>query len=344
MIYVLYGADSYSRREAFDELKRTLDEDGSLETNTVWLRAREASPQEVVAACTAAPFLGGLRLVVLEGLLRVTQEGAGRGKRSAADATVTAWEPLLQFFDEMPESTALVLMDGGATDKNPVLTALSGKAEIREFKPPANLVEWVQTKARAMSLKLEGRAARLLVQMVGGQEAIAGGEYLDTWCLAAELEKLAAYANGGTVGEAEVRALSPVLREQKGYFLCDAIAEGKPATAAKLLHELLEQQEPGQVVLSTIAGRFRRLATAREMLDRGETEAAIGSELAAKGYGLEKLIEQAAWYSIDHLRRIYGRIADADFNNKSGLSDEAAELHILVQELSAVRGAGIVNR
>ena len=44
-------------------------------------------------------------------------------------------------------------------------------------------------------------------------------------------------------------------RDQKGYFLCDALAEGRSAAAVKLLRELLAQDEPTQVILSTIAGR-----------------------------------------------------------------------------------------
>jgi DNA polymerase III delta subunit len=335
MIHILFGADSFGRREALEELRRSLDHDGSLETNTLWLSAREAKPEEVVAACGAAPFLGGLRMVVLEGLLRLAQEGPVRGRRAgAAQQAASDWRPLLEFAAEMPETTALVIVDGAASPSNPLLAALQTNATVREFRPPANLVEWVQERARKMSLRLDARAARTLVQMVGGQEPRAGGEYLDTWCLAAELDKLASYSHGDAVKEADVQALSPVLRDQKGYFLCDAIVEGRSAAAAKLLYELLEQQEPGQVILSTIAGRYRRLAIARDMHDRGESGEAIGRELSAKGYGLDKLIEQSGRFSLAELRAAYARIVAADFTQKSGISSEAHELDTLVQDLA----------
>ena len=174
--------------------------------------------------------------------------------------------------------------------------------------------------------------------MVGGQEQKPGREYLDTWTLASELDKLATYADGEVIREEDVQALSPVLREQKGYFLCDAIVEHKPAQAAKLLNELLSQGDQGQVVLSTIAGRYRRLAVARDMLHAGESGEAIRKELGAKpGYGFDKTLEQAARYSLDVARKAYRRIVEADFSHKSGLSDEALELEALVQDLSGSR-------
>lgn len=78
MLYVLYGPESHSRKEALDQLKRDLDSDGALATNTITLEASKSSPQEVIAACDTAPFLGSSRLVIVEGVLAA----AGRSKKA----------------------------------------------------------------------------------------------------------------------------------------------------------------------------------------------------------------------------------------------------------------------
>jgi len=62
MIYIFHGSDSFSRREAIEKLKRELDSDGTLTTNTVVFDARETTPAEVIAACDTVPFFGGPRL------------------------------------------------------------------------------------------------------------------------------------------------------------------------------------------------------------------------------------------------------------------------------------------
>jgi len=350
MIYILHGADSFSRREAFLELRSSLDADGSLETNTLRLSARDAKAEEVVAACSALPFLGDRRLVIIDGLLKLAQDGGKRSRKSAAPPpAVAAWQPLLEFVPQMPETTVLLLIDGAAAKDNALLKALSPLSEVREFPPPnpRALDSWVLERAKKTGLKLEPRAARLLAQMVGGQGDKRGTEYVDTWALAAELEKLATYANGEVIREQDVQALSPVLREQRSYLLCDAIVEKKPATAAKLLGELLSQREPTGLIMSTIAGRFRRMAIARDLMDAGESGDAIRKELEMKpGYGFDKMLDQARRYSLADGRESYRRIVEADFTHKSGLGDEFIEMEIMVQDMASRRpksGGGSVE-
>src|SRR5437773_1934655 len=125
MIHVLYGADTFSRSEAFDGLRTSLDEDGSLDTNTMRFSAADAASGEVVAACAAAPFLGGVRMVILEGLLRLGEEGGRRRNPATADQAVDAWLPLFQFAPQMPPSTTLVILDAAAGKNNPLLAKLT---------------------------------------------------------------------------------------------------------------------------------------------------------------------------------------------------------------------------
>jgi len=344
MLHVIYGKDSFARREVLAELRASLDEDGALATNMVTLRAADTSPQEVIAACSTAPFLGSHRLVILEGALKL-QEGAKQGRRKSSPdgtAAASAWAPLVEFAAALPETTVLVLVDGDVSRDNPLLESL--KPMLPTLHPctppgPKELAGWVQARARKLEIRLDARAAQRLAQLVGGQEDRPGSEYVDTWSLASELDKLAAYANGEVVREEHVLALSPNLRDQKGYFLCDAIVERRPAAAAKIVAELLEQGEPVQLILGTIAGRFRRLAIARDMLDSGASGEAVRKELAAKpGYGFDKLLEQAGGYSLDDVRALYELTVEADFAHKSGLSDEGPALDVLVQELASFGG------
>lgn len=341
MIYILYGADSFSRREAFLDLRGSLDVDGSLETNTLRVSARDAKAEEMVAACAAMPFLGDKRLVIIDGLLKLAQDAGKRSRKTAAaPPAVAQWQPLLEFVPQLPETTVLLLIDGAASKDNPFLKALSPTSEVREFPPPnpKALDRWILDHAKKTGVKLEPRAARLLAQMVGGQGDKRGTEYVDTWALAAELDKLATYANGEVIREQDVQALSPVLREQRSYLLCDAIVEKKPATAAKLLAELLGQREPTGLIMSTIAGRFRRIAIARDMMDAGESGDAIRKELEMKpGYGFDKMLDQARRYSLQDASESYRRIVEADFTHKSGLGDELVEMETMVQDLAARR-------
>jgi DNA polymerase III delta subunit len=337
VIHIFFGSDSFSRGEAFDEFRSSLDSDGSLATNTQLFQAREAAAAEVLGACAAAPFLGERRLVVVSGLLQAS-DGAGRSKKAASASPVaTAWQPLVDFLPQMPPTTELVFLDGSVSTAGPLFAAIKPHAELHNFPAPdpKTLDRWVMDRAKKLDIKIEPRAAKQLVTLAAGQEMGRGAEYLDTWSLASELNKLATYANGETICEQDVLELTPRLRDEKTYFLCDALVEKRPAQAAKVLGELLAQREPGQLILATIAGRYRRLAIARDMMDRGETGEAIRKELNANpGFGFDKLLEQAGRYSLEDCRKAYRRIVEAEFSAKSGLSDEGLELAALVQDLA----------
>src|SRR2546428_11194233 len=127
MLYVFYGPDSFSLREALRDLKRQLDEDGMLETNTTLLEARQTSPQEVMAACDTAPFLGSRRLVIVEGLLQQADGGAKarrlKKREAVSEGDSSPWQALVDHIDAMPATTALVLGDGRAMSDNHLLPA-----------------------------------------------------------------------------------------------------------------------------------------------------------------------------------------------------------------------------
>ncbi|MBI2912543.1 MAG: DNA polymerase III subunit delta [Chloroflexi bacterium] len=329
MLYVLFGADSFSRREALRQLKAELDSDGMLDAGAVTFDARQVTPQELIAACDTLPFLSPHRLVIVEGLLQQTAEGprGRRSRRRAVDTPGSPWQVLAGYVDRMPPTTTLVLLDGDVPADSPLLDALRDKGTVRHFRPPDRraLPDWVQRRARTTGLQIDARAARLLAELVGS----------DLWALAGELDKLAAYAAGRPVSEEDVRALVSAARELEVWDLLDAVVEGRPAVALKQLRRLIAQGRNPSYLLATIQGRYRRLTIAREMLDAGASAARIGERLGASGYGLERLLDQASRYPLPRLRAAFRRLLEADVAIKRGIYDEELSLELLVQDLAA---------
>ncbi len=328
MLYILYGDDALSRREALQDLKAELDSDGMLSTNTVVLAAAQTTPQEVIAACDTAPFLGTCRLVILEGLFASTASSGRRAARAGSKRAPGAgpWQGLCEYVARMPETTVLVLVDSAVAVGHALLEALRPRARILAFPlpEPRAVPAWIGARARKMGLRLEPRAAGLLADLVGN----------DTWALANELEKLAAFGNGQPVTEADVRRLVAAASELAIWDLLDAIVEARPSAVVRLLHELLARGQNPSALLKAIETRYRRLAVAREMLDAGATASHIGSQLGQRGYGLERLLDQASRQSISAIRAALARIVEADAAVKSGLYDEEVSLELLAQDLA----------
>ncbi len=343
MLHVFFGKDSFTLRERLDELRSSLDDDGMLASNTVVLEGHRTSLAEVTAACDTVPFLAAHRLVIVEGLL-TRLAGARRGRRAQTggrpaggrgpSAETAAWLPLADYVGRMPPSTHLVLIDGEVQGENPLRDALEGKGEIREFRPlgPRAIPAWVQSRARSLGLTLSPGAVRLLAEFVGS----------DLWALAGELEKLSIYAGGRPVGEEEVRALVTAVRETSVFPLVDAIVEGRPAAAVRLLRQLLRQESGAPYILAMIQRQLRHLAVAREMMDAGASSRRIGEALRLHDFALDRLLEQAPRYPPQRLRAAFRRLLEADLQIKRGIYHDELALELLVHDLAeAPRPAGV---
>jgi DNA polymerase-3 subunit delta len=342
MLYVIYGSDSLARREVFDRLKAELDKDGSLATNYVTFDAKQTSPQEVMAACDTMPFLGDRRLVVVEALLQLGARVKRGRKRTAKAKVVDAdddapddggpWVALAEYVPRMPETTTLVLIDDEVSASNGLLMAIGplGKVEHCTLPNDKALPQWVTSRAKTIGLKLDARAASTLAELIGP----------DPLMLSSELEKLLAYSGGEVVREADVRELVSRAKEHKFWDLTDAVLDGQGAKAARVLHELLEDGVNPAPLLAAIATRYRRIAIAHDMLNRGENGSAIAQRLGMKmGFGLDKLIDHAQRPPPSAVRAAYARLIQAELDLKrgttGGLMDDRLALELAVQELAA---------
>ena len=261
--------------------------------------------------------------MIVEGLLS-RFGGGGRARKRGGE--VEAWLPLAEYAERMPPSTHLVLVDAEAEGDSALVEALRGKGEVREFRPlgPRAVNDWIRARAASTGLELSAAAARLLADFVGN----------DLWTLSGELEKLSVYAAGRPVGEDDVRALVAAVRETTVFPLVDAIVEGRPAVAIKLLRQMFRQESGPQYILAMIQRQLRHLAVAREMLDAGESGRRIGEALRLRDFALDKLLEQAGRYSQPRLRSAFQRVLEADLQVKRGVYDGELALELLVHDLA----------
>jgi len=323
MLYVFFGKDSFSLRERLDELRASLDADGMLASSTSVLDGRRVTLAEVTAACDTVPFMCAHRLVIVEGLLS-RFSGGGRARKRGGE--VEAWLRLAEYAERMPPSTHLVLVDTESEGDSALLAALRGKGEVREFRPLAQraVSDWIRARAASTGLELSAAAARLLADFVGN----------DLWALSGELEKLSVYAAGRPVAEDDVRALVAAVREATVFPLVDAIVEGRPALAIKLLRQMFRQGSEPLHILAMIQRQLRHLAVAREMLDAGESGRRIAEALRLREFALDKLLEQARRYSQPRLRSAFQRVLEADLQVKRGVYDGELALELLVHDLA----------
>ena len=342
-ISILYGKDDFSATEALAALREELDGDGTLADNTTNIDGARVKPEELLAAAQTVPLLGGVRLIIVRGLLSKLETNRRPRRRKAARkrkdtektdvGPLAAWQPLLDALPALPASTALVFLDGELSAQNALLQALRPLAQTQGFEPlrPADLAGWTRQRAQRYGAVLEARALATLAALVGNN--------LRT--LDSELRKLATFRGEGQISEEDVRSMVSLAREPSAFAMADAVVEGRGRDAAELLQRLLADGESPQRLLMLVARQYRLLLLAKGMLAQEIRPPEISARLRVQGFVIQRLLKQAPRYTIEQLRQAYRKLLAADLAVKRGVLDDETALQLLLAELAALaRPAG----
>ncbi len=156
----------------------------------------------------------------------------------------------------------------------------------------------------------------------------------DTRLATQEITKLLTYVDFQRPVEAEdVEQVTAANGPVDTFAMIDALALGQTETALRLLHALLEQQDPLSL-FGMIARQFRLLLQAREVLDEGGTAPHIERELHQHPYVARKLEEQARRFTLAQLETIYHRLAQMDQALKSSQVSYEVAFDTFIAELA----------
>ena len=331
LLYILYGEDDFSLKEALAEIKEGLGDKELLATNTTLLQGQNLTLQQLIITCDTLPFLAPKRLVIVDGLLsRIEPQDKEKHAPKPKDS---GWQSFREYINRMSESTVLVLVDGELKRSNPMLVELAPLAKVREFKSLKGdrLRNWMQSRAKNLECDISPPALKLLSELVGGNLGL----------LSIEIDKLCLYAQGRRVEENDVKSLVAYAQETNVFNMVDAILECNASKATRLLHLLEDEGAAPPYLLFMITRQLRMVIQAKDMLQQKHASADMGHSLGITSeYVLQKVREQARTHSMEQLKAIYRKLLDTDISIKTGkIKGDRGELalDLLVCELCEER-------
>ena len=313
-----------------------------LEYGLTRVDAREVGVEGVIAELSSGSLMASKRLVVVRD---ITALSAGDQKAVAA------------VLKELPPDVAVALVvrkppadsRSGGPKLSQTLRNLARKhGQALKISGPGSkgLVGWVAQQAQRHDKRIDGRAAKTLVETAGE----------DADLLLTELAKLATYVGDrGEISEEDVAAVTSATAQQDIWGFLDAIGERNAAKAFKLLDGMLPQvAKSGDAImlLGSIARQLRILWQVRMLHMSGVLPGNIEStppEVAAKlpsqhnaidaTKGREWLLRnysaQARKFSDADLARALDRVYTADkmLKGQGGSQDHHTVMELLVAEL-----------
>ncbi len=325
--FVVFG-DSFLVRQRLAALESEHGADALLDANRHRMQGGQVSQQELLATCQALPFLDTLRLVVVDGLLATAESrsgggSGGRGRGRGGGNSAGGWQALADAIPQMPETTLLLLTDGTLSANNSLLRQLRPVCTVEEQAAPRGeqLARWIKQTAEAKGAAVSPAAIRSMADLVGG----------DLWTLDQELEKLSLYASGREIGEADVRLMVSQVREASIFEAVDAMIDGRPEAALRLLAQLRDDGREPLYIIAMVERQLRLLALARDSMERrlpqNELKRVLGT---SSDFVVRKTMDQARRHSREDIAWRYDRLLEADLSIKQGRLDPDLALELLV--------------
>lgn len=321
MIYVFFGADSLSVHEKVNSLREAVGPPDLREANTLALDGMTVKPDELLGTAMTVPFLSDRRLVLVRGLLARFE---GKKKKSIAD-----WKGIGKHLAEAPPTNDVVFIDGTLTGKaNPMLKELSGVAEVKSYPMPrgGELQRWIRTRIEAKGGTVSNQAVARLASVAGS----------DLVALDNDLEKLTLYVGARDIEPGDVFEMVSGSKDANIFKAVDAALEGRTAAALTGFRRVLADGESVGRVLHMLHRQVRLLILAKELRRQGVPGGEMGGRLGVGGYGLQKTLEKAPKFSMDHLTKVHRLLTETDESIKSGRARDEVALDILLADLGSL--------
>lgn len=310
MLYLLYGADTYRRKERLREFRAAY-------------RARnpEALGETVIS--------GAEPLVVLRDAFA---SGGGLFERKRLLVVRGAFsahgDALLRCLDEMRLSDRndlnIVFVEDEASGE--AWEAFRTRCRAEEFRrlPAAKVRKWLSAYAGSRGPKEGPRviaddAIETLLRLCWSRDDRGKPMFVpDLWRLASELEKILAYAAGRSrVTVADVRAVVRFRVEQDIFPVSDGVCGKEPLSALVAASRLTAEGEEADGLIGYAIRETRNLVRAKAALDAGKT-AGGDKAFGVNPYVWKKRAAQAHSWSTEEAQSLLGRALALEIAWKTG--------------------------
>lgn len=223
---------------------------------------------------------------------------------------------LLKYLQNANIDTNVVFCEKKLDQRLKIVKWLKENAEVKEFgelrKPEAR--KWIlETIEQWSNGAIEHSAIEELIRLHGS----------NLWALNNEIKKLASFAKGRGISLDDVRKLCVSFVDEKIFDFTDAIAMRNKKKAAILFTKLLFQQQDPWYVFAMIVRQFRLLTLMKSS----------GKLFKAHPFVVQKTRQQAKYWELDELKKVYKKLLDIDLSCKTGRGDLKTELSLLIAQL-----------
>lgn len=186
------------------------------------------------------------------------------------------------------------------------------------------LIPWIARHFASRGKKISNQLCAYLIEITGGTMT----------ALAGEISKIAAYSGADEIRKSDIDAVTEPVLDAVVFQMTDLLSSGEPGAALAKLRVLLKMQQEPIGILGAIGGHFRRLATARTLLDCGKGSSELMKLCKIGDYPARKTMSAAGKFSGRFYEAAAKLVLETDYAMKTSFDDPDRLLELLVIRLA----------
>ncbi len=204
--------------------------------------------------------------------------------------------------------------------------AIDSNASIVEFakQDQRDLVAWITRHFAARKKRIATDLCVYLIDITGGTMTALSGE----------IDKICAYSGADEIKKSDIDAVTEPVLDAVVFQMTDLLSAGRYADALMKLQQLLKMQQEPLAILGAVGGHFRRIGTARILLDHGKTAFDLQKLCGIPDYPARKTMDAARRFSPQYCRKAAELVLETDYQMKTSFDEPERLLEMLILQLA----------
>ena len=317
-LYIFHGEEVFLLRHYLSELQKKLIDELTQDFNAHRFTQETFSVQDFSDAVEALPMMAERTFVQVDEIDLFKMNETDREKMISVLSDIPDYCTVVfthEIVEWKPDKRLKKLWD-----------AISKHGTIVEFAKQSqrDLIAWIQRHFAGHKKRISSELCVYLIDITGGTMT----------ALLGEIQKIAAYSGADTIVKADIDAVTEPVLDAVVFQMTDLLGLGKYGEAMLKLQTLLKMQEEPIAILGAVGGHFRRISTARTLMDCGKNADELMRLTGMKDYPARKAMGAAKNFSAKFCRKAAELILETDYKMKTSFDDQERLLELLVLELS----------
>lgn len=187
-----------------------------------------------------------------------------------------------------------------------------------------DLIAWVSRHFAAHKKQITSELCAYLIDITDGTMTSLSGE----------IEKICAFSGADAICRADIDAVTEPVLDAVVFQMTDLLSIGRYDQALEKLQQLLKLQQEPLAILGAIGGHFRRLGTARTLLDHGKNASELQRLYSITDYPARKAMEAARRFRPEFFHKASELVLETDYRIKTSFDDGQRLLELLILQLA----------